>query len=103
MGAKESVRPNYGLAKQVANISTRRVEAGPEVVVEEVVNDQSAQTTRKCPKFMRNMSNTTMIWAWSRRAKGKNFGPRYEETSQIAFALLAPKGTQAPTSGMGTC
>ena len=60
VGAKESVCPTRGPPKQGANTSRRRVEAGAEAVVVGVVSDQFAQTTRKCPKQMHNMSNTTM-------------------------------------------
>lgn len=60
VGAKESVRPTHGLPRQEADISYCRVEAGAEAVSVGVVTDQFAQTTRKCPKQMRSMSNTTM-------------------------------------------
>lgn len=46
--------------KQGADNSHCRVAGVAEEVVVGVISDQFAQTTRKCPKQMHNMSNTTM-------------------------------------------
>ena len=101
MGAKGSVCPLSDLFKQSAYPSHPRVEAGPEAVVVEVVNDQFARIIQNYPKQMRSTRNTTMTWTWLKSLREKNFGQRCDENFQIAFASLVQKGTEFRTNIIG--
>ena len=100
-GGKRVSTSVFRSSEASSSLSHPRVEAGPEAVVAEVVNDQFAQIFQKYPKQMYSTRNTTMDWAWLKSLKEKSFGQHCEENSQIAFASLVQKGTEHPTNTIG--